>query len=288
MRRIGDQRRRMILGGARGGARRLVTGVMALALLSSTGLLAPATVLAQGEDIANAPGIVGAAPSALWAYDEASGPARWSGLSAAFAACGVGAEQSPIDIVTESAPEAKLPPVEIRWDRFVPEMVDTGRTIAVKANGSGGGVRLNGVDYRLEHFEFHHRSEHWINGKAADMEVQFVHRSKAGDYLIVAALIRPGTANPLLDTLWPLMPERLGATRGDVPIDPRELLPLPASDYRYAGSLTKPPCSQTVTWSVRTEPVTASEAQIATFAAFYKNNARPVQPLGRRFVLQRK
>ncbi len=233
------------------------------------------------------PSVPGVAPSALWSYGESDGPAQWSALSAGFAVCGVGSEQSPIDILTENAAEALLPPVEILWDRFVPEVVDTGRTILVRTGGKGGVARLNGVEYTFLHFLFHHRSEHLIDGKRADMEVQFVHKSNAGDFLIVAGLIQPGDSNPLLEELWPLVPKKLESKTGTVPIDPRALLPLPATEFRYAGSLTTPPCLQTVTWSVRAAPISASEAQIATFAAYYKNNARPVQPVGRRFVLKR-
>jgi carbonic anhydrase len=40
-----------------------------------------------------------------------------------------------------------------------------------------------------------------------------------------------------------------------------------------------------VSWVVMMEPVPASAAQIARFAEPFPNNARPVQPLRRRFVL---
>ncbi len=160
------------------------------------------------------PSVPGVAPSALWSYGEDDGPAHWSALSPGFAVCGVGSEQSPIDIRTENAAEALLPPVEILWDLFVPEVVDTGRTILVRTGGKGGVARLNGVEYSFLHFLFHHRSEHLIDGKRADMEVQFVHQSAAGDFLIVAGLIEPGDSNPLLEELWPLVPKKLNHKRG--------------------------------------------------------------------------
>ena len=53
----------------------------------------------------------------------------------------------------------------------------------------------------------------------------------------------------------------------------------------YEGSLTTPPCSQIVTWNVYANPVEVSQEQIDVFAGHYANNARPVQPLNRRFLL---
>ena len=69
-------------------------------------------------------------------------------------------------------------------------------------------------------------------------------------------------------------------------IDPAKLVGAMTSAYRYEGSLTTPPCSETVTWVVLAQPITASRSQIAAFAAMFPNNARPVQPLNRRYVLK--
>jgi carbonic anhydrase len=56
--------------------------------------------------------------------------------------------------------------------------------------------------------------------------------------------------------------------------------------WRYEGSLTTPPCAETVDWIVCLNPVTVAREDIARFTALYPMNARPVQELGRRFVLQ--
>lgn len=54
-------------------------------------------------------------------------------------------------------------------------------------------------------------------------------------------------------------------------------LPASTSTYRYAGSLTTPPCSEIVSWIVFREPVEASIGQIETFAEIFPMNARPLQ-----------
>jgi len=63
-------------------------------------------------------------------------------------------------------------------------------------------------------------------------------------------------------------------------------LPANHSFYTFPGSLTTPPCSENVTWLVLTKPMTLSKEQIEKFAAIYPDNARPVQPLNGRSVLE--
>ena len=41
-----------------------------------------------------------AAEGAHWSYEGTAGPAKWGDLDAANKACSLGAQQSPIDIVT--------------------------------------------------------------------------------------------------------------------------------------------------------------------------------------------
>jgi len=54
------------------------------------------------------------------------------------------------------------------------------------------------------------------------------------------------------------------------------------SYFHYEGSLTIPPCSETVDWIVLAHPIEVDEADIARFAKLYPMNARPVQNRDRR------
>ena len=49
--------------------------------------------------------------------------------------------------------------------------------------------------------------------------------------------------------------------KADAAIDPNGLLPLRRGYYRYAGSLTTPPCSETVDWMLLTVPIEVAQAE---------------------------
>lgn len=220
-----------------------------------------------------------------WGYEGESDPSHWGDISAEFAECAVGNEQSPVNIVPAKALKADFGPAEVHWMPFVPTIVDNGHTVQVNANGHGGYVEMNGVRYDLLQFHFHHESEHTVDGAHSPLEVHFVHKSEAGDLLVLGALLEPGASNPVFETVevsWPAVGDEVTLTDA---IDPSGLLPADHQSFRYEGSLTTPPCSQIVTWNVYADPVQVSQAQIDLFASHYQNNARPVQPLNRRYVL---
>ncbi|MGB3614907.1 MAG: carbonic anhydrase family protein, partial [Elainellaceae cyanobacterium] len=65
-----------------------------------------------------------------------------------------------------------------------------------------------------------------------------------------------------------------------------KLLPEERRLFRYFGSLTTPPCSEIVKWVVFQTPVEVSSAQIEAFKRTFTPNARPVQPLYQRSLLE--
>ena len=159
-------------------------------------------------------------------------------------------------------------------------MLDNGHTLELQANGLGGGATYDGVRYEFMQMHLHHQSEHAINGEHAALEAHFVHAAEGPKLLVVGVMIQPGEANQALGELLSLWPDAVDEVEiGDIDVDLAALLPASSASFRYQGSLTTPPCSQIVSWVVMSEPVTASAEQIATFAARYANNARPLQPL---------
>ena len=226
------------------------------------------------------------AESHHWTYEGETGPDKWGGLDAANATCSAGSQESPIDIVDPVS--ARLPPLEIRWRKQPNTIVNNGHTIQLNF-AEGNTLKAGDRSYSLTQFHFHHPSEHLVGGKAFAMEAHFVHTAKDGGLAVIGVLLVPGKHNAVFNNIVATMPPEEGPpVAADRTIDPNRLLPPGRAYFRYEGSLTTPPCSETVDWFVLTDTVQVAEADIARFAKLYPMNARPVQKRERRFIVTSK
>jgi carbonic anhydrase len=217
-----------------------------------------------------------------WSYEGGAGPERWGGLDAAYASCSAGSQQSPIDI---AAPiETRQPPLRISWSKRPDTILNNGHTIQCDFT-EGNTLNIDDHSYMLKQFHFHHPSEHLIQGKRFAMEAHFVHAGADG-LAVIGVLMVAGKPNATFKKIVSTMPSEKGRSiPADPAIDPARLLPARLSYYHYKGSLTTPPCSETVDWLVLAQPVEADEGDIARFAELYPMNARPQQNRDRRFIL---
>jgi len=228
--------------------------------------------------------MVGAAAAQDWSYEGETGPDNWGGLSDAYAVCETGTQQSPIDLAGAVEAEGVMP--AIAWGALSGAAVSNdGLGLKVDAPGAGALI-LNGARYDLLQFHFHHLSEHTVDGEAYPLEVHFVHAAENGDLAVVGVFYEIGEENAELAEIWDAIPAAGESAELDAELDLAAFLPDDQEGWRYAGSLTTPPCSETVAWTVMEEPLEASEAQIEAFAALFPDNARPTQALERRFVLE--
>ncbi|CAH2604539.1 Carbonic anhydrase [Rhodovastum atsumiense] len=219
-----------------------------------------------------------------WSYEGDTGPTNWSKLSEANRACSIGTRQSPIDIV-ESI-KAELPPLRISFRRGAKQIVNNGHTIQVNVP-PGSRTVVGAQTYELLQFHFHHPSEHLIAGKSYPMECHFVHRTAQGTLGVVGVLINEGGVNATFTEIMKLAPAQEGeVSEGLDAIDPNQLLPKVRNYYRYAGSLTTPPCSEDVDWMLLAAPIAVAGPSVAKFTSLYPNDARPPQQAFKRFVLR--
>src|SRR5262249_5343666 len=217
-----------------------------------------------------------------WSYEGEGGPDKWASLDSADAACSIGSQQSPIDI--SGAVTAKQPTLRFGWSKRPDTIVNNGHTIQL-GFADGDTLSMDDRKYALKQFHFHHPSEHLVEGKRFAMEAHFVHAGADG-LAVIGVLMVAGKPNAVFKRIVATMPSEEGpAVSADPAIDPSRLLPAHRGYFHYEGSLTTPPCSETVDWIVLTRPIEVDEADIMRFAKLYPMNARPVQKLDRRFIL---
>ena len=253
----------------------------------------------------------GSAPH--WTYaGKKDGPDAWGSLATDFETCSAGRMQSPINLSGDAGVSASTEAIEFDYRMTPLTILHNGHTVQVNyAKGSGIGIdyrsttanvvnightiqvncdpgssiTLDGTTFHLLQYHFHHPSEHLLSGRNFDLEAHFVHASDDGTLAVLGVFVQPGAHSEALAPVWSVMPRAVGKARGGM-VQPADLLP-PAdrSHFRYFGSLTTPPCSQKVIWSVFRKPVEMSVEQVRQFASIFPMNARPVQQLNRRMLL---
>ena len=215
-----------------------------------------------------------------WAYEGEGGPEAWGQLRPDFKTCGLGKRQSPIHIQDGNALQGPAEAIQFSYQPSQGTVVNNGHTIQVDVQGDNS-ISVRGSNYKLLQFHFHHPSEERINHKVYAMVAHLVHRNAQGQLAVVAVLLDPGAANPLINKVWTYMP----LDKGDhvsMPaglLDLNELLPKDQRYYQFLGSLTTPPCTEGVLWLVLKQASPISPEQIKLFSQLYPHNARPVQPL---------
>ncbi|XP_042211958.1 carbonic anhydrase 1-like [Homarus americanus] len=224
-----------------------------------------------------------------WGYAKANGPATWSNL---YPIAG-GRRQSPIDIkCTACKSDSHLSKIQAVYSGIkVSEVSNTGHSW--KAQVSGGSSSLKGGplgsdEYVLEQFHCHWGktndtgSEHTVNGKSYAAELHLVHWNKSkfssfaeaasadGGLAVLGMFLTVGNEHVELNKVCKLLPfvqHKGQAITVTEPINPAAFIPKNGSYWTYAGSLTTPPCYESVTWIVYESPIQVSQKQMDAFRA---------------------
>lgn len=145
-------------------------------------------------------------------------------------------------------------------------------------------ITLNNKPFYLKQFHFHTPSEHTFKRQHYPLEIHFVHQSEDKALAVIAVMVNEGEANP---ALAPVVEKKLTVGQKEKlaqQIDIKALMPKEMARFRLNGSLTTPPCSENVAWTIFKAPIQASKAQIAAIEEMEGKNNRPTQPLNQRDV----
>ncbi|XP_077533563.1 carbonic anhydrase-like isoform X2 [Haemaphysalis longicornis] len=237
--------------------------------------------------------------------------------------CG-GSYQSPINIRISSTYNAPSLGSLYFSDGYLQQMrnatvINDGHTamVMLAADSRSATISEGGLQgtYRLAQFHFHWGStsskgaEHLLNGIQYAMELHLVHvntkystnaqaLAQPDGFAVVGVLFDVArNDNPALSGIVQTLRQmtQQNSKRMTLPAGttPASLLPYNTfMHYRYRGSLTTPPCSEAVIWTVFAYLNTISEAQLQAFRSLegktpgtpLVNNFRPVQPLNGRPV----
>eukprot|EP00095_Tigriopus_kingsejongensis_P008580 maker-scaffold167_size293163-snap-gene-1.22 protein:Tk08580 transcript:maker-scaffold167_size293163-snap-gene-1.22-mRNA-1 annotation:"glycosyl-phosphatidylinositol-linked carbonic anhydrase" len=254
-------------------------------------------------------------------YGEAN-VAQWKGM------CAIGFEQSPIDIPRQGNVVSQMELMEFTNYASSPavmRLTNTGREVKIDIGGCHPDARipkisrgnLNGT-YVFYQAHFHwgqsryKGSEHLKSGTSFPMEVQLLHYNEKYESMKEALDKEDGIAglvvffqmasdiNFKLDYLVDFLPNvtHVGASVNLEPPFPLfSILPRFQYEYfRYSGSLTSPPCSENVIWTVLEDTVPITLKQMSQFDNLFRNsqnssllhdNIRSPQPLHNRTIYQR-
>ena len=234
-------------------------------------------------------GVADASGAVEWGY--AHGTEGWGYLDPSFSACNEGLAQSPIDVIRTAAARRPLASLGFAYATAATvDVVDKGHTIQADVAGDDNVLHSGGKQYKLVQFHVHAPSENYLDGEQYPLEMHFVHQAADGSRAVVGVLYDEGPADATLQRVIAAVPSAAGGHTPLAGLNLRSLVPGGAS-YRFAGSLTTPPCSEGIAWHVMGRLRTASYAQLAAFAGRYSGedfpggNRRPVQPLNGRHVV---
>ena len=227
--------------------------------------------------------------------------------------CNTGDEQSPIDITTSNVVvDSSLPDLQFNaWDVSYPGIFEnTGHNVQFNPTTPGAATTVNQFGtYSVQQFHMHwgtstgEGSEHRINSDQGELEIHFVHYKHGvtdttqKDYTTVVAVLGDVVEGAAITSPWAELDvtEILSNTTSSISVTGfafNQLLPNNKDYYYYQGSLTTPPCSETVQWFVLKERISVPSTFLEQLGEVQESNGqildfnfRDVQSLGNRVVM---
>lgn len=239
----------------------------------SIGVNATALQISQsGKSNSTNPGQVSVLPISLnanpelWSYTGRTGPENWATLSPNYTICAIGKLQSPINVFPEK--NAKMEqnvltgvysPIETHNgdDKYIYyPIINSGS--ANSANSSNHIIH-GSKSYDMYSVGLKAPSEHYLENKEYPLEIQINHKNNDGTWLNIGVLVEIGNhTSDFIAMYFKNQGIQLMAFDGILrDLDEYSLT------YRYSGSMTVPPCTESVTWFItyRKLSITATDLQ---------------------------
>ncbi|XP_047331104.1 alpha carbonic anhydrase 7-like, partial [Impatiens glandulifera] len=224
--------------------------------------------------------------------DSSRGPQQWGDIKEEWGKCKNGTMQSPIDLLNERVETVShLGRMKRNYKPSNATLLNRGHDMMLKWKDGAGIMEINGIDYELKQCHWHSPSEHSVNGKKFDLEAHLVHESKSGMVAVIGIMYKLGRPDNFLsqinDHLGKLV-YALDVEKVVGMIDPRAIKIGSRKYYRYQGSLTVPPCTENVIWTIVNKVRTVSREQVKLLRDAVhdksKRNSRPIQSTNLRKV----
>jgi len=206
-----------------------------------------------------------------WSYMDApadNGPANWKKT---YPKCGLPGVQSPVRLPMATPKKAKIVMRRLDFD-YKPgkvNLINDGRSL-MSMIPPGSTFRVSGKadsECTLQYAVFHSPSEHvFTDANGNDIryaaELQLHHRAKDGRLVVVAVLFKVNAFSPFLSKLFKKIPDKCASHKTEAELKFEDIMPFNREYYMYYGSITSPPCTDTVTWYVLRHQSTVSLEQI--------------------------
>ena len=235
-----------------------------------------------------------------WSYYGDTNPLGWgtlvqNGGTLCFPLCGDRdtSQQSPIDIRTDAViADPTLPTLGFSYSNSTVNVTDGHNNFTAHyPTGSRNTLIYKGNTFNLVQFHFHHPAEHQANGVTmGEIELHLVHSAgipPQTQALVVTVFLAIPSGNP---GDGKILAELVDNVNKSMNVDASKLLPAARPYLVYAGSLTTPPCTESVTWLLLNTAMPVHMDNVQKFKAAletkyrYGYNARGVQRLNGRTV----
>ena len=218
-----------------------------------------------------------------WGYNGPAAPGNWASLSAEYATCTDGEQQSPVDITAYEAGD--VGPISFSYASEATAVWNDGKLVYVDYP-PGNTLKVGQQTFELKSAHLHSPSEHRIDGVSFEAELHLIHADADGNLAVAAVLFRLGEPSPAVQAILDIAPKAGDTVSNGIKLDASVDAAGKLGYYHYDGSKTTPPCDEPVSWYVLREIKTVSPEQVDALLALSGGpNNRPVQPTGSRVIV---